>query len=277
MERTSRTTIGVFFALAFGISWTCWLAAALSGQSEPANLPTILHYIGGIGPLIATIVLTVREGKDALRDAWRRLVGVRRIGGRWYAVILGLVPILMALAVLLDLVLEGSEQAGGSRFVGTFPSLIPMAIFLFFFGPVPEEIAWRGYALDRLQERTSALWASLLLGIIWTIWHLPLFLIKGTYQEGLIGTVSFWLFLADKIPQTVVMTWIYNNNERSTLSAVLLHFMVNYVGELVLTSARAEVLYTILWWIVAVGVVALWGLAKLQHTSISASQREAVE
>jgi membrane protease YdiL (CAAX protease family) len=71
----------------------------------------------------------------------------------------------------------------------------------------------------------NALTSSLILGAAWTVWHLPLFFIQGSYQHSLgLGTVRFWLYMMDKVPQSVLMTWIYNNNRRSTLSAILFHF-----------------------------------------------------
>ena len=122
-------------------------------------------------------------------------------------------------------------------------------------------MAWRGYALDGLQRKWNAQTSSLIVGVVWTLWHLPLFFIEGSYQNGLgVGTLAFWLFMMDKVPQSVVMTWIYNNNERSTLSAVLLHFMVNFVGELFDLSPRAEILYIALWFVAAIVVVTVWGL-----------------
>jgi membrane protease YdiL (CAAX protease family) len=88
---------------------------------------------------------------------------------------------------------------------------------MLFFGPVPEELGWRGCALDRLQERDSALISSLIIGGTWALWHLPLFFIAGTYQHGLgVGTPAFWLFMVTKFPDSILMTWIYNNTRRST-------------------------------------------------------------
>ena len=105
----------------------------------------------------------------------------------------------------------------------------------------------------------NALVASLILGIAWTLWHLPLFLIQGTYQYALgVGTPQFWLYMLDKVPQSIMMTWLYNNNRRSTVTAVLFHFMVNFVGELFALSLRTETIYISSWWIMAVLVIAIW-------------------
>lgn len=74
---------------------------------------------------------------------------------------------------------------------------VAASVFWLFFGPAPEELGWRGYALDGLQARMNALFASLILGVVWSLWHLPLFFIKGTWQAEQVGlgTQRFWLFM----------------------------------------------------------------------------------
>jgi CAAX protease family protein len=102
------------------------------------------------------------------------------------------------------------------------------------------------------------------LGVFWSCWHLPLFFIKDTYQYDLgAGSQSFWLFLIGIVPLTVVFTWIFNHTHRSPLAAMGFHFMVNFVGELVAFTPRAEVYSIGLWMVVAIGVTAIWGAASL--------------
>ncbi|MGD2205693.1 MAG: CPBP family intramembrane metalloprotease, partial [Anaerolineae bacterium] len=144
--------------------------------------------------------------------------------------------------------------------------ILPFAIFILFFGPVPEELGWRGYALDRLQMKWSALGSSLVLGVVWALWHLPLFFVDGTYQNNLgVGTLSFWIFMLEVIPKSILITWIYNNNRRSTLSAVLLHFTDNFIGELFELAERAEFYQFMLWIAAAIVVTVVWGSKTLTH------------
>jgi membrane protease YdiL (CAAX protease family) len=147
-------------------------------------------------------------------------------------------------------------------------SILPFAIFTLFFGPLPEELGWRGYALDRLQEKYGALVSSLILGIVWTLWHMPLFFIKGSYQNSLgWGTVAFWWYMSDKTFESILMTWIYNHNQRSTLSAVLFHFMINFVGELFALTERADFYQIVVWAMAAILVVLIWGPKTLARES----------
>ena len=263
----TRSDLGLFFGLTFGLSWLFWVSAALSGMAEPALWPTVLHYLGGLMPPLVAIALThLRCDRETRRDYWRRVIDFKRIRAGWYAVVLLTAPALTALGVLLDVLLGGSGGWLEPRFVEQPLAILPFAFFTLLFGPLPEEIAWRGYALDRLQARWNALVSSLVLGALWTLWHLPLFFIGGTYQHSLVGSPSLWLFMLDKIPQSILMTWIYNHNRRSTLSAVLFHFAVNFVGEFFVLTQQAELVYVLSWIAAALGVVAIWGPATLTRS-----------
>jgi membrane protease YdiL (CAAX protease family) len=100
-------------------------------------------------------------------------------------------------------------------------------------GPLSEELGWRGFALDQLQRRWKPWFASLILGFVWGLWHLPLFLIKGTVQAAWgLGTVRFWLFLIGILPLSLLMATVYNRTRKSILSAILLHFFYNATGNL---------------------------------------------
>jgi membrane protease YdiL (CAAX protease family) len=202
------------------------------------------------------------HGRDSQRDYWRRLIDLRRIGVGWYGVIFLMVPVLAGLAALGDVLLGGAgarlETAAG---LSTRPwSVLPLVVFTLVFGPLPEELGWRGYALDGLQRQRSALTSSLILGTVWSLWHLPLFFIPGTYQQGLgVGSLSFWLFLIGPVAQSVLMTWIYNNTQRSTLSAVLFHFMINLTGQLFELTRDADLYQVLLQVAAAVAITAIWG------------------
>jgi len=260
-------TLGLFFLLTFALSWLFWAMAAWLGRPEPAISTLILHYLGGsMPPVVAIFLLYTRHSANERKSYWKRAIDFKGITGKWYAVIFLTPPLLASLAILVDLVAggTGAEAEAASWFITQPLSLIPFAVYMLLFGPLPEELAWRGYALDKLQNRWNALTSSILLGAIWTVWHLPLFFIPGSYQHGLgLGTQGFWLFMIDKIPQSILITWVFNNNRRSTWSAVLFHFMINFLGELVELSNQSELFYIILWILAAIFVTILWGPDRL--------------
>ena len=256
-----------FFALTFGWTWLFWIAAALSGQSIEVLPVRLLLYLGGVGPALAGILLTYRiQDREGRRDFWRRMIDPRRISAGWYAVILLTVPLLTALALLLHLLSGGNLPQFGeaTRLLSQPLTILPFVLFTLLFGPLPEELGWRGYALDRLQARWNALSSSLILSVAWALWHLPLFFMKGTFQHEMgLGSRSFWLYMSAIVPTTVLMTWIYNNTRRSTLSAVLFHFMINLTGQLFELGERAEPYQVLVWVVAAIVVTIIWGPKRL--------------
>jgi membrane protease YdiL (CAAX protease family) len=130
--------------------------------------------------------------------------------------------------------------------------------------PFIEELGWRGYVLDRLQEKNSALVSSLILGLVWSLWHLPTFFIRDSYQASLgIGTLAFWMFLLGIVPLSFAFTWIYNNTGRSILAVILFHSMVNFTGQLITLTERADTLSILLWFVVAIVLAAGWSAKAL--------------
>ena len=260
-----------FFAIAFGVSYLFWIPLIVL-EIDPFAIPgVILFAAGGLGVPGAAIFLLFRAAEEKhRRDYWQRLVDVRRIGLRWYAVIFLLVPALNTLALLLG-ILAGDTVPAFERAaeLAVDPvSILPYAVFMLLFGPLPEELGWRGYALDGLQARWSALGASLILGVTWAVWHVPMFFMIGTYQAELgVLTLPFWEFMVGATITSVLYTWIYNNTGRSILGAVLFHFSGNFSGELVPHGSIGRLVPVVLTLLVVVVVVFVYGPKTLTRRS----------
>ncbi|CAA9436332.1 MAG: CAAX amino terminal protease family protein [uncultured Rubrobacteraceae bacterium] len=263
-SRESQTV--AFFVLAFGISWSLWVPAAFG--NSPSLL--LLVFLGSFGPSLAAVLLkALSEGKHGLKGLLGRLLGWR-LALRWYLVVL-LGPLGVALtATVLDGLLGGAGPGlGGPQIpeglstglilLGLLPAFL---ISLIFGGPLGEEIGWRGYALPRLQEGWSPLASALILGVIWGLWHLPLFFISGTTQSFL----SFVPFILWVVGLSVLFTWIYNSTDGNLLIAILLHASVNFFAATLTVFpasetdyARPFLLYTLLVCLLATAVVLIAG------------------
>jgi membrane protease YdiL (CAAX protease family) len=275
---SSRKSPWLYFALTFGWSWLFWIPAALSGQNVMQFPTVLLLVLGGLGPPLAAILLT-HLGQDSAerRDFWRRVVDLKRISPAWYAVAFLLSPVLAVLAVAVGLLagegLPSFDTALG--FLSEPLTIVPFVLFNLAYGPLPEELGWRGYALDRLQSKWSALVSSLILGVMWGLWHLPMFFMQGTYQhdELIIGSMRFWLgFCASIVALTVLMTWVYNNTRRSTLSAILIHLMVNLTGQVLDLPDQLEY-YRAIWTVVAaIVVVVVWGPKRMSRMRVDEAE-----
>jgi uncharacterized protein len=214
----------LYFVLAFAISWLIWLPSVFASRglfTLPVD-PMAFVIAGAHGPLIASMALTYRTyGWPGVRDFFKSGFDVR-LSLRWYLVVFLLPVTFSGIALWLKVSTGGStpelpllEQ----------PWLILPALVLAFiiFGSIQEEYGWRGYALPRLLERWNALVASVLLGLLWGLWHLPLFFIDGTSQ----AFTPFWVFLVLSVAFSVLFTWLYRRTAGNLFGALLLHATIN--------------------------------------------------
>lgn len=261
--------VRAYFLLAYGVSWAGWVSLVLL-EWEPFGVPgVVLFAIGGVGPAVAGVGLALRASPSYRRNYWRRLVDPSRIGAPWLAVVLFL-PATVTLLAHAVLSLLGSPSGIESTVspVGDPVGLVSLLGFTFVFGPLPEELGWRGYVLDGLLRQRGALSASLVLGVAWWLWHLPLFLVGGTYQAGIgVGTPAFWLFGYFIVLHSVLYTWIHANTGRSTLAAVLFHFAINTTGELLPRTLTVDLVAAVVLFLIVAGVVWYWRPERLARAA----------
>lgn len=216
--RTRRTHLLLFFALTFAWSWLFWWGSSVL-KSGPALL---LSTLASFGPSVAAlIVVGYTQGRAGLRD-WLRRCWQWRVGIRWLAFGLFLPLVVMALAAALHKALGGTLAPSPAR--EHLPLVVLNFMLVFFLGgPLGEELGWRGYALPRLQERYGWRIASVGLGIVWGLWHLPLFFIPNTVQSQ----IPFALFLLSTIAMSILFAWLFNRTQESVVPALVLHTALN--------------------------------------------------
>jgi uncharacterized protein len=209
-----------FFLLVFLLSIPFWLAGAAAPQflskKIPINLP--LSALAAFNPMIAALILAYREdGPAGLKRLLKRSLDYKRIKARiWYFPAIFLMPMMMALeyGVL--------RWRGASVPSPQFPILmVPIFFFGFFIGAIGEELGWQGYAIDRLQARWNALESSIILGLVWAIWHLIPFL-QTNHNSRWVAWQCVTTILA-----RIIIVWLYNNAGRSVFIAILFHAMLN--------------------------------------------------
>lgn len=259
----------LFFTLTFALTWFFWVPAAAISRGTSSFPQGILNFLGGFCPTVTGILFVYRTQDEECRQAfWKRVFRFRLIGARWYAFILLVFPVLVTLSVVPEIL-----WGAGTPFFPYLAALAAKPLLLLLLpvialqvvliGPLSEELGWRGYALDALQTKWSAFASGLIVGIFWSLWHLPLFFIvdeTNFYYEWGFGTALFWLFLLRMTLLSVVITWVYNNNRRSILSAILLHFMYNFTFSFVYPVPESMHFYgTFLLLVLVMGIVLIWG------------------
>jgi membrane protease YdiL (CAAX protease family) len=224
----------LFFILAFALSWWPWPFILLNPQSAP-----LIHF----GVFFAAIIAAAAAGgRGAIRDLLAQIVRWR-VTPFWYGVALGLPIALIAIAAAAG-VLVGATVSTGLLLEGVL--IVPVALITTALaaGPLSEEPGWRGFALPRLIDRLGPVGASLVLGVIWAIWHLPLLLTDATRQREPIP----YLVLVTAV--SVVITWAYFGSGRSLLIAILMHSMLNTIAAAVFPAFdRPD--WALIWWLLA--------------------------
>lgn len=235
-----RFPLSSFFTLAFGLSWAAWMPYILSASGLgliPLHIPAVLgttQLIGMLpgaylGPVTAAFIVTAAaDGRAGLRHWSQRLVRWR-VGWRWYSVVLAGVP---ATILLSTCALPASWGHLRMISVAVAAGYLPMLLVQFVTTATAEEPGWRDFALPRLQRRFGAVAGTVVLGLLWGCWHLPLFLTEwGGYPH--VSWVSPVEFVACCVPLSLVMTWVFNRTRESLPLVMLLHAGINSTYSLV--------------------------------------------
>lgn len=218
----------IYFSLAYLISWTIWFPL-YSSSLGIYGLPVLPfhHGIGGLGPLIASFITTfILEKKKGIKKLSTQLFKAKPLV---YLLIALLSPFLLAaIASLIDLIVNQTPiSLSGLLVAKEFPSFSFIQFFLYnllFFG-FGEEAGWRGFALPRLQSKFNALTASLILTVLWALWHWPLFLYRPGFMDMGIGGTFGWFF--SLLTGSILLTWLYNSSKASILVCAIFHSTVD--------------------------------------------------
>jgi len=238
-----------FFLLVFTLSIPLWLIGAFTSVQLLPGLP--VSSLMAFCPMIAASILIYREGKTAgVIELLKRSFDYKRIRAKvWYALIILLMPGIAILAYGLMQLLQFPLPSPELNVLSTL-----VMFFVFLIAALGEEIGWTGYAIDPMQDRWSALQASILLGMIWAVWHIVPFA-----QADRSLTWIAWQCLT-LVAARVLLIWLYNNTGRSVFAVALCHATINVSWQLFpnhgshydpritgLITAFAAVLVTFAW------------------------------
>jgi membrane protease YdiL (CAAX protease family) len=233
----ARHPLVSFFVMAYAFSWIVWAPWVL-GQDGAKLLPPALSVVlptagyllaAGIlaGPTLAAFIMTATtEGRAGVRRLLGRLV-LWRVGIRWYLFALIGVPLIMLLGTMVySMSLPNLGALGNPSYLLSY--LASFALVTVLGGPLLEEVGWRGFALPRMEPLHGPLLASLILGVLWALWHLPEFLVPSwAASSGGGGILGITLFTITAITFTIVITWVFNNTQASVLLAILVHSSID--------------------------------------------------
>jgi len=264
-----RHSLRIGILLMFALTWPIDLA--YSGVL-PFQVPDAVAVFVGYGLVIASLISTgLTLGKPGIIMLLKRFL-MWHVGWKWYLVAFLLMPSIQLASVLLSALVRQTpidfSTAYAYKLFGPSVNLVFLIVPFFLFDAIAngEEIAWRGYVLPRLQAKHSALVSSLIVGVIWGLWHLPKYLSHW-------DTTTFVFFMAGITARAVLYTWLYNNTKGSLLLTTLFHASGNTGGILLpiantLTDGHmtASIIKLLLEVAVAVVITLRAGAAHLSRT-----------
>ena len=225
-----------FFLLTFAYSWVIWIPSVLDGIGielpfDVAGYSIVVVIIGAFAPMMAAITLIAREA------GWK---GTKAFLGQALDFRIKPVYLVIALAlpVLIHMIAHYLAPAVGLDVAKTlFPTeisvapivlAIPYFILMLVIGGGQEEFGWRGYAQEPLQEKIGVIPASLVIGVIWGIWHLPLWFMRGDLHSA----YSFLAFVMMTTSISIMYAWLYNSSGKKLIVVIVFHAMSNTAAPL---------------------------------------------
>jgi uncharacterized protein len=251
--------------MAYAFSWIVWTPWVL-GEDGAGLLPidiseTASGYLNAaailVGPTLSAFIMTATtEGREGVRRLLGRYV-LWRVGLRWYLFALVGVPLIMLLGTMVySMELPNLGALGGPSYLLSYLGYFALVTVLG--GPLLEEGGWRGFALPRMERLHGPLLASLILGVLWALWHLPEFLVPSwAASSGGGGVLGITLFTLTAITFTIIITWVFNNTRASLLLAILVHASIDTFGGTLAAIFPAKAVTSAFPYLIGFGVVAV--------------------
>ncbi len=245
-----------FFTLTFGVTWVCWFAAPYLGDPATGDAVFIVLMLTGLlTPFATALYLTLTSKNDALKKTFfNKLFNIRLIRLSSIPLFLVLFPASMIVSILISTLFGYSfdQFTVAEEFsftVGAVPTLLLLLLAACF-----EELGWRGYAVESLNADRSYFEATAIFGILWSLWHLPMFFIPHSYQAELLEEDFFLVlnFFVSILPLAFIISWFCKKNSGSILGAVLIHSIINFTQEFFLVSPYTKCIQTLVLIVVAV-------------------------
>ena len=234
----------LFFVLAYLFTWMFWIPAVFL----PENIGIILMLMGLIAPAVISTIFVLASDSEALKqDLKNKVFGFYKV--KWQNVILAIIVFaaIIVASILLSLLFGQSiEQLAftedfsftGVGIAGAFITILVASII--------EEVGWKGYCEDSIGDYMNWFWESMIFGVLWSLWHLPLLFIPGTYQAGLmVNPLYVANFFISGVPMGFIITWVYLVSDRSILACMVFHLFVNFMQEKIAMTPETKCVETI--------------------------------
>ena len=233
-----------FFVLTYLFTWIFWIPAIF----VPGNTGFALMAVGLIMPAVVSTLFVLLSKSDTLKqDLKNKLIGFYKV--KWINVFVAvlLFAVIIVCSILLSLAFGQSLNQFSWTEDFSFTGVgIGSALLTILFASIIEEVGWKGYCEDSIGQYMNWFWESMIFGALWSLWHLPLIFIPGTYQAGLMVNPLYVInFFVSGIPLGFIITWVYLVSDRSILACMIFHLFVNFMQEKIAMTPETKCVETI--------------------------------
>jgi membrane protease YdiL (CAAX protease family) len=244
-----------FYLITFALTWAFWIPAAF----VPEEYRMLLMLLGLFVPAVTSITTVFTSKSAALKaDLKAKLIGAFRV--KPLVVIIAIVAFFAIIAASILLSTFAGQSLEQFSFVEGFSFSIggTSAFLTIILAALLEELGWRGYAEDAIASYCSWWKESLIFGLVWALWHMPLFFIDGTYHYNILQQSPLFManFFVSIMPLGFIFTWVYVKNERSIFACMIFHFFVNLLQEKIAMTQTTKCVETLVLFAAAAIIVA---------------------
>lgn len=238
----------IFYSLTFLFTWTFWISAlVLTKRANNEELALLLMIMGLFTPALVSLFMVLRSGNKRLKEDYKnKIVGLYKVDFKNIITAIlsffGIITVSILISTIFGESIEQLSLSEGFSFsIGSAPALLTLILASTF-----EEFGWRGYAEDSIAYYYSWFKESLIFGCIWSLWHLPLVFIEGTYHYNIVQMNPLYglNFFISTIPLGFFMTWVYVKNKRSISACIIVHFFINFLQEQIAMTQNTKCIET---------------------------------
>ncbi|OOM77592.1 type II CAAX endopeptidase family protein [Clostridium sp. BL-8] len=237
----------------FLFTWIFWI---ISFTSSSSHLNVIFRIVGSLMPSIVAVIFTnYFDGRRGLRELLKKLT-IWKVNPFFYVFIFFYsvasfyIPSLICAIAGADYKIYIKNQIFGFNLDNPLSLLGCLLVILIFGGPLGEELGWRGFLLPTLQKKYTPLLSGIMVGVIWTCWHIPMFLFH------IEGYDNFIIYLLQTISLSIIYTWIYNGVRGSLLIPILYHCIDDFIASICFPEFLNYLnMYSIIYWIIQLTVL----------------------
>ena len=247
-----------YFGYTFVLTTFFWAIGAYYSFEEENQFYVIFLLLGLIVPFVVALIFIYKDKNTILKKDFKtKFTNFKELDRKTLPFFLFLIPLSVIVSIFISLLFGGSTEQFLFSSTFSFSTGVVPVLLLLLMAATFEELGWRGYGFESLEQKFNFFYASLIFSILWSAWHLPLSFVNNSYQyiifqENILYGINFYLSI---IPLGFIISWIWIKNHRNISMAIAFHFIINLSQEAFEITQTTKMIQTLLLTIIALYIV----------------------